>query len=120
MTSYEGGCHCKRVRFRANAAPKFASRCHCDSCRRTTGGAYSTWVGFDAGAVEWTGEAPVFYASSMGVKRGFCPSCGTPVSYESDKWPGERHFLIGVFDDPRAFTPTGDYLKEEALAWVRT
>lgn len=120
MTIREGGCHCRKVRFRAAAEPKFVSRCHCDSCRRTTGAAFSTWVGFDAGAVEWTGEAPGFYASSAGVKRGFCKSCGTPLTYESDKWPGERHFLIGVFDDPRAIAPTGDYMKDEALDWVKT
>jgi hypothetical protein len=120
VTAQEGGCRCRKVRFRATGAPKFVSRCHCDSCRRTTGGAFSTWVGFGANATEWTGEAPAIYASSAGVKRGFCKSCGTPLSYESDKWPGEHHFLIGVFDDPRAFAPTGDYLKDEALDWVRT
>lgn len=120
MTSQAGGCHCGKVRFLAKTAPKFVSRCHCASCRRTTGAAFSTWVGFNADAVRWTGEAPAFYASSPGVNRSYCKSCGTPLSYESDKWAGERHFLIGVFDDPRAFTPTGDYLKEEALAWVNT
>lgn len=120
MTRREGGCHCKKVRFGASGAPKFVSRCHCDSCRRTTGGAFSTWVGFAADAAQWTAEPPAFYASSPGVKRGYCKACGTPLSYESDKWPGERHFLIGAFDDPRAFTPASDYLKEEALDWVKT
>ncbi len=119
MTICEGGCHCRTVRFRAKAEPKFVSRCHCDSCRRTTGGAFSTWVGFKAGDVEWLTDPPAFYASSPGVRRGYCKSCGTPLSYESEKWPGERHFLIGVFDDPRAFTPAGDYLPEEGLAWAR-
>ncbi len=119
MTAHEGGCHCRKVRFRATTAPKFVSRCHCDNCRRTTGGAFSTWVGFDADSVEWTADAPEFYASSFGVKRSFCKSCGTPLSYESVKWAGERHFLIGVFDHPRAFAPTSDYRKEEALDWLK-
>lgn len=120
MTAYAGGCHCGKVRFLAEGAPKFVTRCHCESCRKTTGAAFSTWVGFKTDAVRWTGEAPAFYASSTGVKRGYCRDCGVPLSYESDKWAGERHFLIGVFDDPRAFTPTGDYLREDALAWVKT
>lgn len=120
MTVAAGGCHCGKVRFQAKAAPKFVSRCHCDSCRRTTGAAFSTWVGFAAENVAWTGAAPSFYESSKGVRRGFCASCGTPLSYESDKWAGERHFLIGAFDDPAAFTPTSDYLREEGLAWVKT
>lgn len=120
MTAHDGGCHCRKIRFRSKGEPKFVSRCHCDSCRRTTGAAFSTWVGFVAENVEWSAGTPSFYASSKGVKRGFCASCGTPLSYESDKWPGEQHLLIGAFDDPRAFTPTSDFLKDEALAWVKT
>lgn len=118
MTRHEGGCHCRRVRYRASTAPKFVSRCHCESCRRTTGAAFSTWVGFDSAAVEWTGESPVFYASSLGVKRSFCPTCGTSLSFQGEKWPNETHFLLGTFDDPSTFTPSGDYMKEEALPWV--
>lgn len=120
MTIARGGCHCGRVRFEAAGSPKFISRCHCESCRKTTGAAFSTWVGYNVDAVAWTTDPPSFYSSSPGVKRGYCRACGTPLSYESDKWPGERHFLIGVFDNPRAFTPTGDFQKDEALDWINS
>lgn len=113
---YRGGCHCGAVRFAAKGAPKFVARCHCESCRRTTGGAFSTWVGFKRAQVEWQ-SAPDFYSSSEGVARGFCGKCGTPLSYQSDLWPGELHFLIGTFDEPQSFTPTGDAFTEDALAW---
>ncbi len=116
---HDGACHCGRVKFRASGAPKFVSACHCESCRRTTGGAFSTWVGFPSTQVEWTGDSPYFYASSMGVKRGFCKSCGTPLTYQSDKWPDETHFLIGVFNDPALFAPKSDYMVEERLTWVK-
>lgn len=118
--SAEGGCHCGKVRFRVSAPPKFVSRCHCDSCRRTTGAAFSTWVGFAAGDAEWIAGSPAIYSSSLGVKRGRCADCGTPLTYESDKWPGERHFLIGAFDQPNAFIPKTDYMPAEALGWVKT
>jgi len=114
-----GACHCGRVGFRAHGQAKFVSACHCESCRRTTGAAFSTWVGFPSNAVEWTGERPSFYASSPGVSRGFCRSCGTPLTYSSEKWPGETHFLIGVFRDPAPFTPRSDYMAGERLAWVK-
>lgn len=115
----EGGCHCGRVRFRTTGAPRFVERCHCESCRRTTGGAFSTWIGFPSDSVEWLAEPPTDYASSAGVRRGFCRSCGTPISFGSGRWPNETHLLIGAFDDPAAFTPTGDFFPEEALPWVR-
>lgn len=119
MTTQEGGCHCRRVRFRVSGDPKFVTRCHCDSCRRATGAAFSTWVGYPAASAAWIAGAPAFYASSPGVKRGHCADCGTPLSFESEKWPGERHFLIGAFDNPNAFPVQGDYQQEEALAFVK-
>ncbi|MFC6634198.1 GNAT family N-acetyltransferase [Microbulbifer taiwanensis] len=114
--TYRGGCHCGAIRFEAKGAPKFVARCHCDSCRRTTGGAFSTWVGFEDPQVEWLSDADC-YCSSEGVRRGFCKQCGTPLSYQSDKWVGETHFLIGVFDEPYQFVPSGDVFTEEALPW---
>jgi hypothetical protein len=114
---HEGGCQCGAIRFATEGAPKFVANCHCRSCRKAIGAAFSTWIGFNDDQVKWTKGAPTFYASSPGVKRGYCPACGTPLSYASDKWAGETHFLIGVFDEPEAFTPKGDAFADEALSW---
>lgn len=118
MTKYEGGCQCGAVRFIVQATPKFVARCHCAACRKATGGAYSVWVGFKESEIEWTAGAPAVYESSRGVRRGFCKSCGTPLSYQGEKWPGELHLTIGAFDEPEAFTPKGDAFPDEALPWV--
>lgn len=113
---HRGGCNCGAVRFETRGAPKFIVRCHCEGCRRATGGAFSTWVGFADAQCAWL-SAPRFFESSQGVKRGFCANCGAPLTYQGEKWPGETHFLIGAFDDPSPFTPTGDVFEKEALAW---
>ncbi len=118
VTQQAGSCHCRRVRFSVSGDPKFVTRCHCDSCRRTTGAAFSTWAGFTAEQVRWQGDPPAVYASSPGVRRKHCSACGTPLSFESDRWPGEVHFLIGVFADPAIYTPSSDYQKDEALPWI--
>ena len=115
---HEGGCLCGAVRFRATGAPKFISNCHCRSCRKATGAAYSTWVGFDAQRAEWVKGAPRFHASSPGVERGYCEACGTPLSYASDRWAGELHFLVGVFDNPEGLAPRKDVFVEDALTWA--
>jgi len=115
---HRGGCHCGAVRFEAHGDPKFVSNCHCHSCRKTTGAAFSTWIGFPDGQVRWVTERSR-YAGAPGVDRGFCAACGTPLSYASDKWPGETHFLIGVMDRPEDYAPTGDAFAGEALAWAQ-
>ena len=114
----EGGCQCGAIRFAAEGAPLFVCNCHCRSCRKATGAAFSTWVGFADEKVSWTHGAPAFHASSPGVRRGFCAACGTPLTYSSDKWPGETHFLIGVIDDPAPFVPRKDVFTEDALDWA--
>ena len=68
--------------------------------------------------VRWLNAEPSCYASSPGVKRGFGPACGTPITYASDHWPGETHILIGMFDDPSGFVPRKDVFTEDALSWA--
>ena len=116
--TFEGGCHCGAHRFFIQGEPKFVANCHCESCRKTTGAAFSTWVGFREDQVRWQNARPAYYSSSHGVERGFCKKCGTPLTYSSDKWPGETHFLIGVFDDPAAFTPRTEVFTHDALKWA--
>lgn len=116
--SHQGGCQCGKVRFVARGAPKFISNCHCRSCRKATGAALSTWVGFRDGNTQWTRARPSFFASSPGVSRGFCPDCGTPLTYAGKEWAGELHFLAGTFDDPEAVAPRTEVFTEDALSWA--
>jgi hypothetical protein len=112
-----GGCRCGAVRFEALGPPRFISNCHCGECRRSSGAAFSTWIGYDSGNVTWQGERAL-HASSPSVKRGFCRTCGTPLSYSGKKWAAETHLLIGTFDMPHALVPTGDAFAAEKLSWT--
>ncbi len=116
--TYVGGCQCGAARFEATGTPKFVSNCHCQSCRKATGAAFSTWVGFKADHVRWLTGEPSHHASSPGVQRGFCAACGTPLTYAGEQWAGETHFMIGVFDDPSVFTPRSEVFTEDALPWA--
>lgn len=114
----EGRCACGAVSFKADSKPKFVANCHCADCRKATGAAFSTWVGYRDEQLSWQGE-PAAYASSPGVTRQFCQACGSPLTYQGARWPGETHVLIGAFDQPEAFTPAGDVFVDSALDWVR-
>lgn len=114
----QGGCHCGAVRFRAMGEPKFVGNCHCRDCRRATGAAFSTWVGYDTEQVAWEGPRAIHHSSET-VSRGFCAGCGTPLSYSGRKWAAETHLLIGCIDDDTQLKPTGDGFRDERLDWVR-
>ncbi|MEO1252865.1 MAG: GFA family protein [Pseudomonadota bacterium] len=113
----EGGCQCGAVRFRARGAPKFISNCHCADCRRASGAAFSTFVGYADQQLEWTGDRKV-YNSPAGAARSFCAECGSPLAYSGVKWPGETHLLVGAFDEQSDLNPTSDVFSDEALGWA--
>lgn len=117
--THHASCQCGAARAEMTGPPKFISNCHCAACRKATGSAISTWVGFNDDQVRWLTEKPSYYASSEGVQRGYCAKCGTPLTYAGEKWTGETHFLIGVMEKPENYTPQGEVFADEALAWAQ-
>ncbi len=115
-----GGCLCGAIRFETKAEPLWIVHCHCHSCRRNTGSAVATFIGYRMEEVVWTKGQRSFYESSPGVKRGFCAHCGTPLSYEGDRAPGETHLYISTMDDPDNFSPRNHVFYEEKIAWFDT
>ena len=38
------------------------------------------------------------YRSSAAARRTFCPTCGTTMLFQGDRWPGEIHVALGCLD----------------------
>jgi hypothetical protein len=115
---HTGHCLCGAVRYRAQGTPKWIANCHCASCRRATGAPMATFAGFAAERFAYTAGAPVRFHSSPGVTRSFCGRCGTPLTYEGARWPGEIHVLVGSLDRPEDFPPTKNSFAKERLPWL--
>ena len=113
----KGGCLCGRIRYVADGNPAWIAHCHCATCRHHVAGPVATFVGFRRDQVRFETDEPAVYLSSPNVERGFCPHCGTPLFYRSDRHPGEIHLLIGSFDTPDAFTPQFHVFVDERLPW---
>jgi len=114
----EGGCFCGAVRYRASQAPDASMICHCRSCRRLAGAPAVGWVTFEARAVALTGE-PGEFSSSAPVRRGFCRSCGTQLTYRHAARPDELDIATRTLDAPEAFPPTHHSWLSDDLPWVR-
>jgi len=116
--SWDGGCLCGAVRFRASGAPKWTIWCHCQSCRKHSGAPAAAFAAFDESVVEVTKGEIKKFASSPGMLRGFCSTCGSTLTCQGGARPDELHFHIGAFDHPEELPPMGEYFAEERLPWV--
>jgi hypothetical protein len=79
--------------------------CHCRDCRKSSGAPISLFAGCGSEQVETEQGTPKVYKSSLGVRRSFCADCGTSLSYEDERLPGEVYLMLGAFDDPEQFEP---------------
>jgi hypothetical protein len=113
-----GGCHCGAIRYSVAGEPKHSSVCHCESCRRTTGGLSTAWLGYPNEALTVEQGEPKSYNSSGGVERRFCGECGTSLFYNNEPaMPGIVDVLTVTLDDPRAFPPVLHVQMADALPW---
>ncbi len=115
---HEGGCLCGALRFEARGEPLWSAHCHCRSCRRNTGTAFTTFIGYSEARFRIIKGAPETYASSPGVTRSFCGACGTPLTYQAERWPGEVHVYLCTLDRPEAFEPKIHVHVGEQLSWL--
>jgi hypothetical protein len=119
-TEAHGCCMCGRVRFVVRFPSRFCCHCHCESCRRSHGAGFVTWIGFASPqvSVETGAGDLVAYVSSPGTKRTFCRGCGSRLFFESVKWPGETHVALAAFDDPVDRLPDRHVFFDEHVSWI--
>ena len=116
--SFEGGCQCGAIRYRASGEPVMAAICHCAMCRRANAAPAVAWAMFQESQVVFLRGSPTTYASSSAARRGFCPVCGTPISFAADYIPDLIDLTIGSLDHPEKLAPTLHYWDSRRLPWV--
>ncbi len=114
----EGGCFCGFIRYRAGGRVQDETLCHCSICRRVSAAPLVAW--FTAPAPEFSfvsGEPAVFRSSDHG-ERTFCPRCGTPLTFRSNRLPAEIDVTICSLDAPERVPPRDHTRTSSALRWV--
>ncbi len=116
MKTTSGHCLCRAVAFSYEGAPNWTLHCHCESCRRATSAPMATWISVPRNAFRFTAGTPTYFASSPGVRRGFCARCGSPLTYENERVPDEVHLLAGALSDPERARATAHVFVGEQLS----
>jgi hypothetical protein len=113
----EGHCLCRAVLFEYDAEPNWTLHCHCESCRRATSSPMTTWISVPRSAFRFKQGTPRYFNSSPDARRGFCATCGSPLTYENGHTPDEVHLYAASLADPSDVRPSRHVFAEEQLPW---
>jgi hypothetical protein len=116
-TTVMGHCLCRAVVFEYTGEPHWTVYCHCESCRRATSSPITTWISVPRGALRFTTGSPRYFMSSPGARRGFCETCGSPLTYEHERIPDEVHLYAVSLADPAPVGPSAHVFTAEQLPW---
>jgi hypothetical protein len=118
--SRTGGCLCGAVRFRAGLPALWVAHCHCSMCRRAQGAGFVTWVGIAEGrlVLDSGAEALARYRSSPPATRSFCSRCGSPLFFQSSRWPGEIHVTLASLDSAAGLEPQAHACWSDHVPWI--
>jgi hypothetical protein len=111
-----GGCQCGAVRYRFRAVPSGTHICHCRMCQKAGGGPFMAAVP-TSGFTVTRGQLSTFKSSEI-AERGFCATCGTPLTYRS-LIADVLTVTLGSLDQPNAFVPHTQYGAESRVPWLQ-
>ena len=118
-STISGACLCGEVQFEVTLPSLWCGHCHCSNCRRAHGAAFVTFVGFvtDRFRVTSGSHSRVCYLTETGATRSFCSRCGSTLTYESPRWPGEVHVALASLQAPIDRAPESHVYVDHKAPW---
>jgi len=121
-TILRGGCLCGDVRYECVCDPEDASYCHCDDCKKATGGPYTVGVRVQAARLRLVSGRVKGYTtiadSGRKITREFCPRCGSPLFTRAEKCPHHVFLKAGCLDEPGLVQPRCQTWTRRAVPWA--
>jgi hypothetical protein len=120
--THHARCLCGAVRITIEADPITARMCWCRLCQALGGGSATVNVVFPTEHVRITGDLRWYESvadSGMAMRRGFCPTCGTPLFSMAESRPHLTVIRAGALDDPGIAAPQAIIWTDAAPHWAR-
>ena len=119
----EGGCDCRRIRYRLESAPLFVHCCHCRWCQRETGASFALNAMIEADRVTHLADEPEVVLtpseSGLGQRIARCPACKVAVwSNYAGSGPLIRFVRVGTLDNPDLLPPDVHIFTASKQPWV--
>ena len=117
-----GGCLCGAVRYEYAGELGKSSYCHCDDCKRATGGPYTVGVLSKADKLCIVSGNVKGYTtlgdSGNKITRQFCPECGSPLFTRAELYPDLVFIKAGSLDEPELIEPSYQTWIEREVPWA--
>ncbi|KAE9383993.1 hypothetical protein BT96DRAFT_690378, partial [Gymnopus androsaceus JB14] len=100
-----GGCLCESIRYTVRFSEEYPyppdpHTCQCTTCRKQSGALIVHSVTVSTSQLSWTTAPPAEFPSSPGFFRGFCPKCGSALTYRAvEPAPDNVELLAETFDE---------------------
>jgi hypothetical protein len=119
----EGGCDCRKLRYRLESAPLFVHCCHCRWCQRESGAAFALNAMIEADRVTLLGETPELVdtpsESGKGQWIARCPHCRIAVwSHYAGAGKSVCFVRVGTLDAPDVLPPDIHIFTASKQPWV--
>ncbi|MDA0240107.1 MAG: GFA family protein [Proteobacteria bacterium] len=115
-----GGCAYGTVRYEYGEKIEFAFHCRSRKCQRATGTGHASAFAVALNELKLTGEIKRFEQGSDNGARtrsGFCPTCGSPISSSTERFPDRLYLHVATLDDPANFGLKFVIYEDLALPW---
>nr|WP_309501388.1 GFA family protein [uncultured Roseovarius sp.] len=114
--SRTGACLCGAVSYVITTDPTHTGACHCNMCRKWSGGVFMG-LQTPADGLKITGaDAITTFKSSDWAERAFCNKCGSSLYYRvtaPGPHQGTYHVGIGTLDNPNGIALTEEIFIDE-------
>ena len=114
---FRGGCLCGAVRYEVLGPVADLNFCHCNSCRRAVGASPVAWGTAQLANFSIRQGRLAEHESSVDVLRGFCPGCGSSLTYRRAE-ELSIDIALATLDQAALFAPQFHIWVRDKLPWV--
>jgi hypothetical protein len=113
-----GSCLCGGVAYEVDAPPGPIVHCHCSTCRKAHGSAFSSVMSVPRERFRWTKGEDLLagFESSPGKFRRFCTKCGSQIFAERVGQPTVL-LRLGCLDTPLTDRPRAHIWRSDGASW---
>lgn len=118
--TYSGGCACGAIRYEISGEPIAMLHCQCRQCQRDSGTGHQSHVTFVDARMTSLGDVSHWQSTGDGgtvKRRGFCPTCGSPVFLTFPAMPEVLIVTPASLDDPAVFKPAAVTWTSAGQVW---